>query len=622
VRKETLTGSTLHYLRLYYTVIFLIYVFEFISRVAIYTYYTSWWSIVCAQALYILILFALSLLLSFITAVIQYLIRSKDRATYLAEMLLTIFFVYMYTYYLLAFDKEGGLLKRYWMPGILPVVIVIFSGSFYIKFRPKISRVIWNIARSTWRVASILALVMFLLTIYKVSAFVVETRMEGEASVASHDGPGKGLTNIIVVSFDALAAEDMSLYGYHRDTTPRMNDFAGECHVFENMFSCAVSTTPFVISWLTSQYPWVHKVLDSGDYLKKGREENVFTQLPEYKIITVVGADMAQPVLVGLGGKNITNITDNPLLKVMPNVDNFLYRYCDHTVPANELTGFWMLLPRRETDRLFIPYVPPNANGDYVLDARVTFRQALKGIEKEKGPFLMWVHVFQPNPHHADIHSTDPPEPFLYKYTDRDVEIPEDIWHNGRYKPDRQGDVDLLRARYNETVSYADHCFGEFMEELKKREDYHKFAIIVTSDHGESFEKGWRGHSRHFLYNPVINVPLLVHLPGQKQGKRIHAVASSVDLSPTILELAGKDTPRWMQGESLLPYMRGERTVSSRPKYAHAGVIAVMFGGYKMIYNPLYKTTELYRLDDKDESREISREEPGVTRGLLKYCGQ
>jgi len=73
--------------------------------------------------------------------------------------------------------------------------------------------------------------------------------------IAEHLPKAPGL-NVLVVSFDALRADGMGLYGYHRDTTPNLDDFAEQALVFDNAYSSAPSTPTSFASVFTGQYPF------------------------------------------------------------------------------------------------------------------------------------------------------------------------------------------------------------------------------------------------------------------------------------------------------------------------------------------------------------------------------
>src|SRR5262249_5922404 len=62
-------------------------------------------------------------------------------------------------------------------------------------------------------------------------------------------------SNIVLVTFDAMSAEDMSLYGYKLPTTPNIENFARTASVFTNFYSASTFTTPCVAAAVTGRYP-------------------------------------------------------------------------------------------------------------------------------------------------------------------------------------------------------------------------------------------------------------------------------------------------------------------------------------------------------------------------------
>ena len=100
---------------------------------------------------------------------------------------------------------------------------------------------------------------------------------------------------------------------------------------------------------------------------------------------------------------------------------------------------------------------------------------------------------------------------------------------------------------YASRVRRMDACFGEFVEDLKRRDLYEQSIIILTSDHGDSLgEDGRMGHA-YTIFPEVIQVPLLVHLP--ERLRRVvtaepAALAFTTDISPTLFALLGHDPVR------------------------------------------------------------------------------
>ncbi len=80
-------------------------------------------------------------------------------------------------------------------------------------------------------------------------------------------------------------------------------------------------------------------------------------------------------------------------------------------------------------------------------------------------------------------------------------------------------------------------------------------------------EHGFWGHAGPYLYEPLIHVPLIVHLPGQSHGVRIGNPVSNVDIAPTVLELLGQEPPAWMDGQSFKPAL-AKGNFESKVKFA------------------------------------------------------
>ena len=67
--------------------------------------------------------------------------------------------------------------------------------------------------------------------------------------------------NVLILLFDSLTAEHMSLYGYQRRTTPNITEFAKQAMVYHNHYSSGNFTSPTTASILTGVYPWTHRAM-------------------------------------------------------------------------------------------------------------------------------------------------------------------------------------------------------------------------------------------------------------------------------------------------------------------------------------------------------------------------
>lgn len=151
--------------------------------------------------------------------------------------------------------------------------------------------------------------------------------------------------------------------------------------------------------------------------------------------------------------------------------------------------------------------------------------------------------------------------------------------YNSMYDPDYQGSVDgsfkslfalalmgktppereirHLRALYHGEVTFNDAQLGRLLATLDDQRLTDSTLFAVTSDHGEEFyEHGGRDHG-HTLYEELLHVPLIMRWPGHIAAEQTYTGAVQlVDLSPTLLRLAGTTPPRG-PGRDLSAVLRG-----------------------------------------------------------------
>jgi hypothetical protein len=102
------------------------------------------------------------------------------------------------------------------------------------------------------------------------TGFALETTPAAKAAALI---PQRPKPNILLITFDALSAEDMSLYGYRLPTTPNIDAFAGKSTTFTNFYSASTFTTPSVATMLTGFHPSETHVHQLQGRLRGGCEE-------------------------------------------------------------------------------------------------------------------------------------------------------------------------------------------------------------------------------------------------------------------------------------------------------------------------------------------------------------
>jgi arylsulfatase A-like enzyme len=115
----------------------------------------------------------------------------------------------------------------------------------------------------------------------------------------------------------------------------------------------------------------------------------------------------------------------------------------------------------------------------------------------------------------------------------------------------------VWRARYREAVARTDADLGVLADALTARGRLGRTVIVLLADHGESL--GDHGELLHgdAYYDGVVHIPMFIRLP-DGTGGAVPALASQVDLLPTLLELVGAMSPAGIDGRSLLPVITGQ----------------------------------------------------------------
>ena len=416
--------------------------------------------------------------------------------------------------------------------------------------------------------------------------------------------------NIILVTFDALCAEDMSLFGYHLPTTRYIDAFAQRSFAFSNYYATSTFTTPCVASMLTGRYPSSTHVYHYGGRLRGAAATQTLPNVLRangYITAASVANPGAHPDCLGFGG-------DFDRLPPPP-IKDFATREAAaqfHSAALSADAGFGGRIAPYLLEQLSPRFF---GNTHSAFPPILSFQQAERILDELRDPFFLWVHVYAPHfPYlpEAPYLKTFLPSDELRTHTDF-AKLFDLKGYN--YSPSKQPNIDKARLRYNEWIAEADSAFGQFMTRLQSSEHQGTTAVIVSADHGESFQGGYVGHGGGRQLRPILHVPLVVHLPGQTQGRQITTIADQTSLAPTILEIAGIGTPDWMDGQSLCGGMRGETSTqaplaftqyfesnSSFQPIEH-GTVGVIDGQHQYVIDMGTKTGALYNLDEAQEQK-------------------
>jgi len=436
------------------------------------------------------------------------------------------------------------------------------------------------------------------------------------------------LPNIILIVLDAMTAENLSIYGYHRETTPNFKRFANQAIVYHSHYSAGNYTVPGTASLLTGMYPWTHRAINlSGLVARDLVDCNVFTTLGQkyhtfaYSQNIAVNFIMNQfagsietylsPGKYSVAEQVLGQHFSNDISNANRSFEDFLT--VDDSVPGSLLIGSLNNFVFRRKEAIAqanakdYPDGLPGINSlPVVFRLRDVFEGVWSEISQLNSPFFAYFHLWAP-------HSP-------YRPTEEFTGIFKNNWKPEKKAPHilgsgvPQSHLNIRRLYYDEYIANIDAEFGVLFDKLKQEHVLDNSYVILTSDHGESFERGVDGHITPLLYEPLVHIPLIISAPGQRERLDIFSPTSSVDVLPTLLNLSGVQVPQWCEGQ-LLPGLGGveqsDRSIFSveaknNPAFSPLTTVSVMLrrGRYKMIYytgDQIEDTFELYDMEDDQE---------------------
>lgn len=243
------------------------------------------------------------------------------------------------------------------------------------------------------------------------------------------------------------------------------------------------------------------------------------------------------------------------------------------------------------------------------FDDEVTFtvRQKLYDIARERQagsdtrPFCVVASLTHPHDPYAI------PAQYWNLYRDEEIDLPRTmpdheardphserlrhVCENDRTPPTEQQVRNARRAYYG-ALSYVDAQFGAMLDALEASGLADDTIVIVTSDHGDMLGERGLWYKMTFFEN-ATRVPLIVHAPKRFAPRRVAGSVSTIDLLPTLVELAGGAReaawPDPVDGRSLVPHLLGDGGHDEVfgeyfAEGAIAPIVMIRRGAYKFIH--------------------------------------
>lgn len=324
--------------------------------------------------------------------------------------------------------------------------------------------------------------------------------------------------NVVLIIIDTLRADMLSSYGHPADPSPALSRIAADAVQFDSVIAQTSWTLPSIGSMLTSQYPRTLGLYQEGDQVLPERFPTLAEVFQEHGYATF-------------------GVTANPNINSRAQFDQGFDQYVD------SLVVFEKSREDVAEGEIFFRDSKLNSADDLLEQARA-FAAAKAEIDPERPVFLQ-----------LNL-----------------MEVHEYARENMLRPPYRQLFPDEPQARYLRSVRQVTDDIEQFVREVSALPGWEDALFCITSDHGEGLTDhpglvASKGHGA-LLYPSMVHVPWLLF--GNAWSPTVAHVTQDVrllELVPTVLDMAGIEPPRDIQGVSLKPLITGEQETAPLPQY-------------------------------------------------------
>jgi arylsulfatase A-like enzyme len=394
--------------------------------------------------------------------------------------------------------------------------------------------------------------------------------------------------DILFIVLDAARAENFSLYGYERRTTPHLERLAESLAWYENCTSAATWTLPSTASLFTGTYNSHHRLVMDGDRLAED-----YASLPE---------------ILQSAGYSTSKVTS-----VVPYVSDFSGLDRGFAFNWEPPPPRWRTLLKRVRGS-----APPQAQADcssmeridhdlsVEAEAQLHARSSLRGKlsfyasgfyddggaacfrrvrelwrEPHDAPRFVYMHLQET---HGEYR---PPHRYRKRFVPRELHKKSFAAINQRPNPHAVGLVDMteedfevLRGLYDGAIAYMDEQLGALLDDLASQPGWDDTLVIITADHGDCVGRhGVLGH-QFVCYEELLRIPWIVKWPRSVGilGAQSQLI-QNVDLLPTLCGLLGLERPAQVES---IDYLREQREFAYAELLKPFGVTAVKQGLHEL----------------------------------------
>ena len=394
------------------------------------------------------------------------------------------------------------------------------------------------------------------------------TRDPEPAAAPARQRP-RSAPNIVLIGSDTLRADRLVGAGYRRELTPNLARLAKRGTQFTDCYVPCARTAPSLVSMLSGTWPHRHGVRDTF-------------VTPEQTRLRVP----LLPQILKKAGYRSGIVGD----WAASDADKFDFGFDSRDLPSDQWNIKFLLRQGPKDLRLFLSLFTRNAFckallpeiyylGGIPLTDEVgrDTRRMIARLAQDDAPFFLVSFMATTHPPFASKY------PYYSLYSDPAYRGESkfimaklrDPWEIIRAQAEPKSKFDL-----EQVIDLYDGCVRNFDDEVARILAYldaSKLAdntiVVVFSDHGfEFFEHETWGQGNSAIGDFSARVPIIIADPRIGGPQKVSEVVRTVDIAPTLLELAGLPVPESMQGVSLVPSMRGQALATKLPAFNETGV--------------------------------------------------
>lgn len=439
--------------------------------------------------------------------------------------------------------------------------------------------------------------------------------------------------DILFIVLDAARAENFSVYGYDRPTTPNLERLASGLALYDQCISTATWTLPSTAGLFTGTYPSTHRLVIDGDQLDES-----YVSLPEllaregYRTAKVMGDVPYVSEFSGMERGFEENFEPPPpawrraLAALRPSAPAAEESADDGPADMGRIDHDLDLeaeaqLHQRASLRSRLSFWMTGLHDDGAASCFDRVREIFK--EDDERPRFVYAHLMET---HGEYR---PPHRYRKRFVPPELRSKNFAAINQRPNPHAVGLVDMseedfavLHGLYDGCIAYMDELLGSLLDDLAKTPRWDETMVVITSDHGDCVGRhGVLGH-QFVCYDELLRIPWIVKWPKSVgiTGPQSELIQNA-DLLPTLCGLLGVDRPercetidhlnesrQFAYSELLKPFgvTAVKQGLHERAPHLDRAVLSVRSATHKRIHYTNDQPDELFDLrSDPREERDL-----------------